>query len=105
MYWFISAFLVASAIFFLAPEKISLEANNAKIKRHLPVSLLILPLIVLGWLVIDAVANGTNYATVAAVGFGTTACLIALPKLHKFIMPSALLTAVALIVMVFMRMN
>ncbi|ABN62499.1 MULTISPECIES: hypothetical protein [Shewanella] len=105
MYWFISAFLVASAIFFLAPEKISLEANNAKIKRHLPVSLLILPLIVLGWLVIDAVANGTNYATVAAFGFVTTACLIALPKLHKFIMPSALLTAVALIVMVFMRMN
>ncbi|MGL5046843.1 MAG: hypothetical protein ACRC6S_04610 [Shewanella sp.] len=105
MYWFISAFMVASVIFFLAPEKISLEASNAKTKRHLPSCLLILPLLVLGWLVIDTMANGTNYATVSAFGFVTTACLIASPKLHQFMMPSALLTAVALIAMVCMRIN
>lgn len=105
MYWFASAFIVASIIFFLAPEKISLEANNAKLKRHLPVSLLVLPIIVLGWLVINALSNGANFTTVAAFGFVITACLIALPQLHKFIMPSALLTATALIIMLVLRIH
>lgn len=105
MYWFLSAFIVASAIFFLAPEKVSLDANNAKIKRHLPVSLLILPVIVLSWLIIDALTHGATDTTVAALGFVITACLIALPKLHRFIMPCALLTAVSLIVMVIQRLN
>lgn len=105
MYWFISAFIVASAIFFLTPDKLSFEANNVKIKRHLPMGLLVLPLIVLGWLIINTVTHGVNYPTIVAFGFVTTACLIALPKLHKFIMPSALLTATALIIMVLVRIN
>lgn len=103
MYWFISAFIVASAIFFIAPQKAPLEVNSTKIKRHLPFSLLILPIMVLSWLVINAITNGANYATVAAFGFVSTACLIALPKLHRYIMPCALLTVIALIVMVAQR--
>lgn len=100
MYWFISAFIVASAIFFLMPQKNAVEVSNTKLKPHLPLSLLILPLVVLSWLVFDTLLNGGNYATVAAFGFVATACLIALPKLHPYIMPSALLTALALIAMV-----
>ncbi|PIW60960.1 hypothetical protein [Shewanella sp. CG12_big_fil_rev_8_21_14_0_65_47_15] len=100
MYWFISAFIVASAIFFLMPQKTAVEVNNTKLKSPLPLSLLILPLAVLSWLVFDTLLNGGNYATVAAFGFVSTACLIALPKLHRYIMPSALLTALALIAMV-----
>lgn len=100
MYWFISAFIVASAIFFLMPQKAAVEVSNTKLKSPLPLSLLILPLAVLSWLVFDTLLNGGNYATVAAFGFVATACLIALPKLHRYIMPSALLTALALIAMV-----
>ena len=62
--------------------------------------LLFLPLIVMSWLIFEAVSNGADYTTIAAFGFVATACLIALPKLHRFIMPCALLTALALIAMV-----
>jgi len=62
--------------------------------------LLFLPLIVMSWLIFEAVSNGADYTTIAAFGFVSTACLIALPKLHRFIMPCALLTALALIAMV-----
>ncbi|WP_198780612.1 hypothetical protein [Shewanella putrefaciens] len=99
MYWFISAFIVASAIFFM-PQKAAVEVSSTKLKSPLPLSLLILPLGVLSWLVFDTLSNGGNYTTVAAFGFVATACLIALPKLHRYIMPCALLTAFALIAMV-----
>lgn len=99
MYWFISAFIVASSIFFM-PQKAAVEVSSTKLKSPLPLSLLILPLGVLSWLVFDTLSNGGNYTTVAAFGFVATACLIALPKLHRYIMPCALLTALALIAMV-----
>ncbi|BDA59783.1 hypothetical protein K5M76_15420 [Shewanella xiamenensis] len=100
MYWFISALIVASAIFWLVPQKASIDTNNNKLTPHLPMMLLFLPLIVMSWLIFEAVSNGADYTTIAAFGFVATACLIALPKLHRFIMPCALLTALALIAMV-----
>lgn len=100
MYWFISALIVASAIFWFAPQKVSADIHNSKLTPHLPMMLLFLPLVVLSWLIFETVSNGVNYTTVAAFGFVATACLIALPKLHRFIMPCALLTALALIAMV-----
>lgn len=103
MYWFISAFIVASAVFFLIPQKATAEVSSTKLKPNLSLSLLILPLGVLSWLVFDTLSNGGNYATVTAFGFVSTACLIALPKLHRYIMPSALFTLLALITMVVER--
>lgn len=103
MYWFISALIVASAIFFLIPQKAAVEVSNTKLKSDFPLSLLILPLGVFSWLVLDTLSNGGNTATVAAFGFVSTACLIAQPKLHRYIMPSALLTVLALIAMVVER--
>lgn len=104
MLWFISALIVASAIFWLAPQKAQADTNNSKLAPHLPIMLLFLPLVVMSWLVFEAVSNGADYTTVAAFCFVTTACLIAIPKLHRFIMPCALLTALALIAMVIQRL-
>lgn len=99
MYWFISAFIVAAAIFLFAPQKVSAQANKLETNSFLPFSLLILPVVVLCWLIVETIANGANYATIAVIGFVVTACLIALPQWHKFLMPAALLTATGLIVM------
>lgn len=100
MYWFIGAFIVASAIFFFAPQKASAQVQEVEKNSFLSLSLLVLPVIVLCWLIIETISQGVNYATIAAIGFVITACLIALPQWHKFIMPAALLTATGLVVMV-----
>ncbi len=102
MYWFISAILVSSAIFWLAPQKAIV--NNHRRYSYLSLGLLFLPLIVLGWLLFTIATHGINAATLSAFGFVITACLIALPKLHRFIMPSALLTALALITLVLQQL-
>jgi len=99
MYWFIAAFTAASAILVFAPSQVAMTTNHRRHLRYLPLSLLILPLLVMSWLLFDVLSNGPTYASVAALGFVATACLIARRAWHKYIMRSALLTALSLMVM------
>ncbi|MGL4615346.1 MAG: hypothetical protein ACRCVV_15890 [Shewanella sp.] len=98
MYWFIAAFTAASAILVFAPSQVAMTTNRRH-QRYLPLSLLILPLLVMSWLLFDVLSNGPTYASIAALGFVATACLIAHRAWHKYIMHSALLTALSLMVM------
>ncbi|MGL5392955.1 MAG: hypothetical protein ACRDA8_16515 [Shewanella sp.] len=100
MYWFIAAFIVASAIFVFAPSQVAMKVNHSHPQRYLPLSLLILPGLVMNYLVLDALSNGPSYSSIAALGFVATACLIARRNWHKYIMLSAVLTALSLLVMV-----
>lgn len=99
MLWFISAFLIATAIFLFAPEEASIkieQAPNKKSQGH--ISLFILPVIVLAWLLFTLIDGHNGTYGPAAIGFVLTACSIAHTKFHKFMIPCASLTAVALVV-------
>jgi len=99
MFWFISAFLISIAIYMFAPVKITNQSENDANKVNFGhLSLLILPVGVLAWLMFSLLNGNTNSYAAASMGFVLTACSIALPKLHKFIIPCAALTAVSLVI-------
>ncbi|WP_076407903.1 hypothetical protein [Shewanella sp. UCD-KL12] len=99
MLWFISAFIIASAIFLFAPKEVTEQANNDSAKKsegH--IGLFILPVIVLAWLLFTLIDGDQGNFSAAAIGFVLTSCAIAHTKFHKFIIPCAAITVVSLIV-------
>ncbi|AQS37491.1 hypothetical protein Sps_02333 [Shewanella psychrophila] len=101
MFWFIGAFLIASAIFLFAPEQASVKSEKVSARKSQGhISLFILPVIVLAWLLFTLLDGHNGSYGAAAIGFVLTSCSIAHSKFHKFIIPCACLTAVSLIISV-----
>jgi len=99
MFWFATAFLISAAVYMFAPVKATAQAESYSDKVNLgDLSLLILPAGVLVWLMFSLLSGDTNSYGAASIGFVLTACSIALPKLHKFILPCAALTAISLLI-------
>ncbi len=99
MVWFISAFIIASAIFLFAPKEVTEqpESNSYK-KSEGHISLFILPVAVLAWLLFTLIDGHNGNFSAAAIGFVLTSCAIAHSKFHKFIIPCAAITVLSLIV-------
>lgn len=98
MFWFIGAFLIATAIFLFAPDKVSVQPEQSpqrKSQGH--ISLFILPVIVLAWLLFTLIDGHNGTYGPAAIGFVLTSCSIAQAKFHKFIIPCASITVISLI--------
>lgn len=99
MFWFIGAFLIASAIFLFAPEQASVQSEQASTRKSQGhISLFILPVIVLAWLLFTLLDGHNGNFGAAAIGFVLTSCAIAHSKFHKFIIPCASITAVSLVI-------
>ncbi|WP_394146786.1 hypothetical protein [Shewanella atlantica] len=99
MLWFIGAFLISTAILMFAPVKVTTHADSFSGKFNFgQLSLLILPVGALGWLLVSLLSGDTNSYGAASIGFVLTACSIALPKFHKFIIPCAAITAISLLI-------
>jgi len=99
MFWFATAFLISAAVYMFAPVKATAQAKSGSDKvdfAHL--NLLILPVAVLAWLTFSLLSGDTNSYGAASIGFVLTACSIALPRLHKFILPCAAITAISLLI-------
>ncbi len=92
MLWFITAFIVASAIFKFAPVHAIEHEDNNNFDKYLPIALIVLPSITLVWLVVNLYTEPMNNYSLAAIGFILTACTVALPSLKKLALPAALLT-------------
>ncbi|MEI6860233.1 MAG: hypothetical protein V5788_10790 [Shewanella sp.] len=99
MFWFIGAFLIASAIFLFAPEQALMQSERASTKKSQGhISLFILPVVILAWLLFTLLDGHNSNFGAAAIGFVLTSCAIAHSNYHKFIIPCASVTAVSLIV-------
>lgn len=92
MLWFLTAFIVASAIFKFAPAQAIEHDDASTIDKYLPLALTVLPGIALLWLIVNLVTMPMNNYSLAAIGFVMTACTVALPSLKKLALPAAMLT-------------
>ncbi|WP_299006050.1 hypothetical protein [uncultured Shewanella sp.] len=100
MYWLILGFVVVSAIIVLLPQNMSLAiADDPKLssKKITHFMLLLLPIMVLAWLLITLINGNNTHFGATAIGFVLTACTVAIPRLHKLILPAAMLTALCFI--------
>ncbi|MBW8184399.1 hypothetical protein [Shewanella nanhaiensis] len=99
MLWFVAAFIIASGIFKFAPANVTSQTIAKSSKDGLGhISLSVLPIVILTWLLITIFQGEGNSFGAASFGFIVTACSIALPRMHKFIIPCALLTSISLII-------
>ncbi|WP_394200200.1 hypothetical protein [Shewanella waksmanii] len=98
MTWFIAAFTIATAIFIFGPKQVSEQQTHKNSELPKQWSLLVLPIVVLGWFAVTQLNSQTSMFDIVALGFVLSACSIALPVLRRFILPCAGLTSVALII-------
>ncbi|MCG9696032.1 hypothetical protein [Shewanella sp. Isolate11] len=99
MMWFISAILVASAIFMFAPN--SLATSNSVVTEQ-PKGQKILFLFPLSAVIVLSIVLFSGHQStnaLIAISFALTGCAVAISQLHRFILPCAGLTAVTLISM------
>ena len=100
MTWFITAFVIASAIFMFAPKSLATPmANDAKIQPSQWL-LFTLPLLALVILMIALALGYTSSHASIAIGFALTGCSVAISRLHRFIVPCAAYTGLSLIILV-----
>ncbi|MCL1126551.1 hypothetical protein [Shewanella surugensis] len=100
MYWLILGFVIISAVIVLLPQNMSFEmADDPKLtsKKVTHYTLLLLPILVLAWLLVTLFNGSNTHFGATAISFVLSACAIALPKLHKLILPCAILTAICLL--------
>lgn len=99
MLWFITAIVIATAVFKFAPADVTTQTISRSNKDNLGhISFFILPVLVLAWLLFTVAQGESNSYGAASFGFVLTACSTALARLHKFIIPCALITIILLIV-------
>ncbi|MCH1931558.1 hypothetical protein L9G16_15355 [Shewanella sp. A25] len=99
MYGLICAFIAAAVMLYLIPNRVILGSHTSKLMSYQSL-LLFLPLLVVSWIAINLMFNGASFRSLAALGFTFTACLIALPRWHRYLIPSALFTALMLIALI-----
>ncbi|WP_298774790.1 hypothetical protein [uncultured Shewanella sp.] len=100
MYWLILGFVAVSAVIVCLPQSMSLAiADDPKLssKKLTHFALLLLPIIVLAWLLITLMNGNNTHFGATAISFVLTSCTVALPRLHKLILVSAMLTAICFI--------
>lgn len=100
MFWFVAAFVIATVIFIITPEKVTSHQSTKvstvdKLSQH---SLVILPVIVLSWIIIAIASAPVTHFAGTAIGFVLTSCAIALPSTHKYIALLASLTFASLLI-------
>jgi len=97
MYWLILGFVIISAVIICLPQKMSfVMVNDPKLtgKKMTHYTLLLLPILVLAWLLVTLFNGSNTHFGATAISFVLSACALALPKLHKLILPCAILTAI-----------
>lgn len=103
MTWFISAFVIASAIFIFAPKSLATPSADTLTQAKAQWRWLLLPLLLLVPLTFSLTnANNAPYITVA-IAFTLTGCAVAVPKLHPYIITCAAFTALTLLLLVLQR--
>ncbi len=100
MIWFISAMLVASAIFMFAPKSLAVSSSPAAGTDLGQKILFLLPLGLLLLLLANLITGNFSINAFVATSFALTGCSVAIPPLHRFIAPCAGITAMALISLV-----
>ncbi|MCL1040668.1 hypothetical protein L2712_03225 [Shewanella marisflavi] len=99
MTWFITAFIIASAIFMFAPKTLAAPiADNAKIQPSQWL-LFTLPLLALIILMIALALGYTSSHASIAIGFALTGCSVAISRFHRFILPCAAYTGLSLVML------
>lgn len=99
MTWFISAFIIASAIFMFAPKSLATSNTNMANQPKGQGVLLLLPLLAFILILISILIGNISTQAVVAISFALTGCSVAVSQLHRFILPCAGLTAISLIAM------
>ncbi|MCG9745655.1 hypothetical protein [Shewanella sp. Isolate8] len=99
MTWFITAFVIASAVFMFAPKSLATplaEAPKVKASQWVLFTLPMLALLVM----MIALAKGysSSHASIA-IGFALTACSVAISRFHRFILPCAAYTGLSLLML------
>lgn len=103
MTWFISAFVIASAIFVFAPKSLATPTADSLTQIKGQWRCLLLPLLLLMSLAfILATLDNAPYLTVA-MAFTLTGFAVAVPKLHPYIITGAAFTALSLLLLVLQR--
>ncbi|GIU24287.1 hypothetical protein [Shewanella colwelliana] len=100
MTWFISAFIIASAIFMFAPKKLAVNNATPSHQAYGQKVLLAIPLVALMIFSLNVLSGYSSPQAVVAISFALTGCSVAMTSLHRFIIPCAGVTAVALVLMV-----
>lgn len=100
MTWFISAFIIASAIFMFAPKSLATSNNNLASQSKGQGVLLLLPLLAFILILISILIGNGSTQSLVAISFALTGCSVAVAQFHRFILPCAGLTAISLIALV-----
>ncbi|WP_281212293.1 hypothetical protein [Shewanella insulae] len=99
MTWFITAFVIASAIFMFAPKSLAtpmVEGPKVKTSQWVLFTLPLLALVIM--MIAMAKGYSSSHAGIA-IGFALTACSVAISRFHRFILPCAAYTGLSLLML------
>ncbi|MCE9678051.1 hypothetical protein LZP69_02435 [Shewanella sp. AS1] len=99
MIWFITALIVASAIFMFGPTTSPISSSSPSTNITGQWLLFLLPFILLISMTIALLSGYASFHALTAISFALTGCCVAMPHLHRFIIPCAGLTALTLAAM------
>ncbi|MGB0895051.1 MAG: hypothetical protein ACPGUD_11650 [Parashewanella sp.] len=99
MLWIVTAVLIGTITFIWTPQtESSINTIDPLTKLSANLSYILVSLTLVGGIICClAIYDSATPTSFAALGFTLTSACIATPKLHRFILPSAIATAVLLL--------